>query len=161
MNKKYTDRELLAQEILFHPEIYPGMIRRNSDEIIFLLWRSDGLGDYMTWSLFKSDNNKHYVRRVIWKQRAPYKLKKPETIAAECLISQEMAYSIMQGLPNLNCDIDSPYDDERSNLIIDGTEYGVKMGSNQISWQGALSQRLVELTKWYEKTLCQFEKLFC
>lgn len=154
MNKNTLTREMLAREILFHPEVYPGMIKRDSSELIFLIWRNDTLGDYITWSLFRSDNNKHYVRRVIWKQQTLYKLKEPHTFAAEYLITQELASYVIEGFLKLNFD-DLYY--ESSNLTIDGIESGLKTASNSVSWQNTAPQKLAE---WYEDTLDEFEKLF-
>ncbi|PHQ79701.1 MAG: hypothetical protein COB66_06315 [Coxiella sp. (in: Bacteria)] len=74
----YNASELEALKSLCHPESYPGLVNRDDKQLRFILLQNDTLSDFVSWSMFQ-DNQAYYLRRVIWKQRMPYKLKTPTT----------------------------------------------------------------------------------
>ena len=122
-SSKKPSRELQAFNLLFHPERYPGLVERDSNNIKFLLWHNHMLGDYTSWSLFIYDNQ-YYVRRIRWKQYTPYRLETPETYGAENILPKEVAISIIEKFSSFQLD-DFKHKAKAPLINIDGSESGI------------------------------------
>jgi hypothetical protein len=46
------DEDEKALYLLFHPEVYPGLVKKNMEDRKVLLWRNHLLGDFCSWSIF-------------------------------------------------------------------------------------------------------------
>ncbi len=157
-NSKKSSRELQAFNLLFYPERYPGLVKREPDNIKFLLWHNNVLGDYTSWSLFVLDTQ-YYVRRICWKQYTPYKLATPQTYGAENIFSKEVSTSIIEKFSSF--ELDNFKNKSKIPLIsIDSSEFGILANPYKIHWMNEPPQELVELASWHKNTIAQFEALF-
>ena len=102
-----------------------------------------------------SSEKSYYLRRVAWKQRAPYKQKIPNTYAAECIIPHENVTLIIEKFSVFNLKKQKYRSD---GITIDGNEYGIYFNDYRVNWFNAPSKEIRELAKWHEATLSQFEK---
>lgn len=154
--------EALALNKLFHPDIYPGLLKRSVSDMIFLLWKNNTLGDYISWSLFQAVSDKYYVRKIIWKQQAINKANIPVTYAAECLIPNQSVISIVNDLNQLKINNIINLQSESYGLIIDGIVSGFIYNNQKISWRdnGNEQHELCPVINWYQNVINYLEELF-
>jgi len=148
--------DLTAKELLFHPYKYPGIYLRNHDEIKFLLWKNNTLGDFCSWALFCSDQ-KYYVRRVLLKQDGLFKLKDQITFGAEAILKQELALSLIDNVSILNINNNMHIE---KNIYIDGIVNGIIMKNHEIQWTENDTEMDFRISKWHTECVIEFEKLF-
>lgn len=132
------------------------MVGRNREEIVFLLWENNMLGDYITWSLFISQK-KYYLRRIIWKQRSPYKLETPEIYCQERQLPNKILNDIIGEFLSFDLASLEKINKEQKYLVIDSVEYGICLRDKRISWHHS-SNKMAELVKWHTASLAQFKK---
>lgn len=151
-----NSRESLALNLLFHPEIYPGMKIRDADNIIFTLWCNDPLHDYVSWSLFKETENEYYFRKVTWEQRFIYKLKNPATRATERLLSHGIISSNLEEFASFDL---KKFQNKKQGLSIDVIEYGIISNQHHISWDDNNLIEIDLLHRWYKDTVAKLNRL--
>lgn len=149
-------KEDKALNLLFHSETYPGMIKKEASDIKLILWRNDTLDEYITWSFIESDKC-CTVRRVIWKQRVAYNLNDPETFCADAIISKNISIQLSNSFLKL---MDDNIGVSKSEIFIDGIEYGIILNDKKLNWSNELQPDCLELSILYRNTIAKLEMIF-
>jgi hypothetical protein len=154
--KHLTLREQRALNLLFHPELYPGMPKRESSKIKIFLWENNSLGEYTTWTIF-DDEGRNFIRKVRWEQRAMYRLENPETYCSETVITQEVVDKIISSF--LKIKIEMRDENVKYNLCIDGVKRGVIFQGYEVEWDSSSAQEVNAIGNWYNEVMTVFASI--
>lgn len=151
-----SDQFEKALRLLESPANYPGLARRPYASVSLRIWRFQSFQPYSSWAIIEA-SEQMFLRRVTWDQS---RLSiEPITFASEVPIEQPHLEPLLTQLQSIQI----PPFISVPTAGIDGTTYGVELGSFRLSahlsWWETPPAEWAALHSWHAQAVATFEPL--
>jgi len=151
------DRYTQAMALLESPAKYPGLPARDRSLVQLRIWRYPSFQPSSSWAVLRAAKAL-FLRRITWDHRRPV-IAEPNTYGSEVPLDA----AVFEGLLHRLQAIDLPPFLPVSTVGIDGTSYGVEVGSfglsARLSWWESAPKAWSLLEEWHASAITQFEGL--
>ena len=151
------DRNNEAMALLESPAKYPGLPARDRSLVQLRVWRYPSFQPSSSWAVLRVAKSL-FLRRITWDQRRPV-IAEPITYGSEVPLDAAAFETLLHRLQAIELPPFLPV----STVGIDGTSYGVEVGSfglsARLSWWESPPDAWSPLEEWHASAVAQFEGL--